>query len=69
MFALPKKDRGKVVPNLVEKVIASGAIEQSKEKAESLIDDSIKDIKSIQKNNVYSEALIDLAISSKNREK
>ncbi|MDG2101995.1 MAG: polyprenyl synthetase family protein [Dehalococcoidia bacterium] len=69
MFALPKKDRGKVVPNLVEKVIASGAIEQSKEKAESLIDDSIKDIKSIQKNNIYSEALIDLAISSKNREK
>ena len=69
MFALPKKDRGKVVPNLVEKVIASGAIEKSKEKAENLIDDSIKDIKSIQKNNVYSEALIDLAISSKNREK
>jgi len=69
MFTLSKKNREEVVPGLVEKIIFSGAIEQSKETAEQIIDDSIKDINSIEKKNVYTEALVDLAISSKNREK
>jgi geranylgeranyl pyrophosphate synthase len=69
MFTLSKKNREEVVPGLVEKIISSGAIEKSKETAEQMIDDSIKDINSIEKKNVYTEALVDLAISSKNREK
>jgi len=69
MFTLSKKNREEVVPGLVEKIIFSGAIEKSKETAEQIIDDSIKDINSIEKKNVYTEALVDLAISSKNREK
>ena len=69
MFTLSKKNREEVFPGLVEKIISSGAIEKSKEKAEQMIEDSIKDINSIEKKNVYTEALVDLAISSKNREK
>jgi|TARA_B110000495_G_C23006723_1_gene594820 geranylgeranyl pyrophosphate synthase len=69
MFTLSKKDKEEVIPGLVEKVVNSEAIELSKEKAEKLIDDSIKNINSIEKNNDYTKALVDLAISSKNRDK
>jgi len=69
LFNLPKKDKEISAKEIVNTIKKAGHVEESKKKASNLIESSIKDIKSIEKNNVYTESLEDLAYYSMKRDK
>ncbi|MEC7838257.1 MAG: polyprenyl synthetase family protein [Chloroflexota bacterium] len=69
LFNLPKKNKETVAREIVNTIKKAGYVEESKNKASKLIDSSIKDIKSIDKKNLYTQSLEDLAYYSMNREK
>ena len=69
LFNLPKKDKEISAKEIVNTIKKAGHVEESKNKASNLIESSIKDIKSIEKNNVYTESLEDLAYYSMKRDK
>jgi len=69
LFNSPPKNKETAAKEIVNTIQNAGYVEESKNKAAKLIESSIKDIKSIDKNNLYTESLEDLAYYSMNREK
>ena len=69
LFKLPKKDKEIAAKEIVNTINIAGHVEESKNKASKLIESSIRNIKSIDKNNIYTKSLEDLAYYSMKREK
>ena len=69
LFELKEENRNEEVDILVKKITKEGYVEEAKLEASKLIDRSIENISSLKNNNIYKDSLINLAISSKDREK
>ena len=69
LFELKEENRNEEVDILVKKITNEGYVEEAKFEASKLIDRSLENISSLKNNNIYKESLINLAISSKDREK
>ena len=69
LFNLPKKDKEISAKEIVNTIKRSGYVEESKDKAYKLIHSSIENIKSISKNNIYTDSLENLAYYSMKRDK
>jgi len=69
LFKLSQTERSGAIKELVNSIIDSGSVEETKIKASSLIDQAITDIESIKKENIFTDSLKELANFSKNRER
>lgn len=69
LFKLPKNKKENAVKSIVKEIKSSGYVEETKIKATKLIEESVRDIKSIGIDNAYTDSLENLANYSMNREK